>query len=121
LTESNEIAASDHRGYVIDIDLELYFQQEKNTFNIVNFEILNPLRRTYKEQFRNAIDEIIDTFNFKQTFNSRCTITALNQQLEQLDQDFTFILNEAIKKVAGRRKSIPYSVEKVKRLATMKY
>ena len=51
MTKTNEIVALDHRGYIIDIDLELYFQQDKNIFDNINFEILNLSRRTYKEQF----------------------------------------------------------------------
>ena len=65
MTKTNEIMASDYRSYLIDIDFELYFQQEKNCFNYVNFEILNPSRRTHKDQFREVLDEIMEKLNFK--------------------------------------------------------
>ena len=65
MTKTNEIVAFDYWCYIIDIDLELYFQQDKNIFDNINFEILNLSRRTYKEQFWDVINEIMDTFNFK--------------------------------------------------------
>ena len=59
--------------------------------------------------------------NFKDTFNTRCTNTASLEQIEQLNNDFIFILCKATKKVARRRRIISFSTEKAKRLAILRY
>ena len=52
--------------------------------------------------------------NFEDTFKARCANTTSVEQLEQIDKDFTFILQKASKKVAERRRSIPFSKKKLR-------
>jgi len=63
----------------------------------------------------------METMYFEDTFQTRCNKYATKSQLEQLDRDFTFILQKAIRKVAGKRRTILFSTEKVKRLAAVRY
>lgn len=49
MIETNKITTSDHQGYIIDLNLEEYFQQNTNRFDNINFEILSLSRKIHKE------------------------------------------------------------------------
>ena len=56
LIEVNEIVLSNHRGYLIDINLELYFSEQISLWNTINRRILNLSRRSHRKKFCKSIE-----------------------------------------------------------------
>ena len=52
LIETNEIIPSDYRGYIVDVNLEDYFDKTLTIINKINHQILNPSRKSHKEKFK---------------------------------------------------------------------
>ena len=56
LIEWNEIVDSDYRGYLLDLDLEEYFNDELNQVNEREKSLLNPNRRSHRKSFVNVYE-----------------------------------------------------------------
>ena len=57
LIETNEIITSNHRGYIIDMNLEDYFNKTLIIINKINHQILNLSRKSYKEKFNEKLEK----------------------------------------------------------------
>ena len=51
LLEYHDIVMSDYKAYLIDFNLEEYFQEEFSTWNNINKSILNPSRKSHRAIF----------------------------------------------------------------------
>ena len=57
-------------------------------------KVLDPNKRTHREKFNEHIDEILDTFLLESTVDNLTISTVIHNELEQIDQDMSFILNK---------------------------
>ena len=57
LVETNKIVISDHRGFIINMNLLEYFQEAVSNYNTVNFKILNPNQKLHRDQFQEEIEK----------------------------------------------------------------
>ena len=108
LFKTNEILNTDHRLHSIHINLEAHFQEEFSVFNKIERRVLNPNKRTYIEKFNEHI-EILDSFSLELTVQKLNISTVAKKELEQLDQDISFVLNKVRKKIEGQKRGIPHS------------
>ena len=69
LCETNEILDTDHWGYVIDINLNDYFEEEFSTWDTINKSTLDPEKCTHREKFGQLIDENLDIINIEQNLD----------------------------------------------------
>ena len=57
LCEINKIVETDHRFYIIDIDMEGYFNRKLLEWDEINKSILDPCRKSYREKFKEYVEE----------------------------------------------------------------
>ena len=110
--ESNEIIITNHRAYIIDINLQEYFNKAFSRWDKIDERILNTSRRSYREWFIVEIEELIIQFNIEEIVDRVNHGNASQEELEIIDKSITTILNKATKKIEGPSKNIPYSKTK---------
>ena len=120
LLESCEIIPSNHHGYIIDLNLEDYFEESLTVIDKMSFQMINPSRKSHRQKYKEELEKIIDIMNFETTFNQHYNRYATKEIIDQVDRDITHILNSARKKVAGRKRSIPYSKEKSQKIVSLR-
>ena len=57
-----EIVMLDHQSYVIDVNLEEYFEDNFSSWNKINRVMLNHSRRSYREIFCEVLEEQLDIY-----------------------------------------------------------
>jgi len=85
LINYNQIIESDHRGYLIDINLEQYFKINQFNVNKISSSQLNSRRLTHKEIFCKKVKEYIQVTNLQQIMDDYCNKNASDKILELLD------------------------------------
>jgi len=89
---------SDYRAYLIDFNLEEYFQEEFSTWNNINKSILNPSRKSHRAIFLEELEQQLNTYDIEQ-YLSKPSHTY--QEIENIDELITRVLNAARVKVEG--------------------
>ena len=110
---------TNHYGYVVDIDLKEYFDQEFSSWNQINKLLLDPGKRSHREKFEELIEKTLDSMDIEGNLVKLIEGSSSKQQLEIIDKDITYTLNKVCKKIEGPRRGIPYSKEKVRRNAVL--
>ena len=68
LVEINNIVIIDYRGYVLDMNIESYFEQYLRKWDYINRQyVLDLLRRSYREKFCIAKKEKLNIFRKENT------------------------------------------------------
>lgn len=111
LIGNNEIVEGDHRGYVIDIALEDYFEDDLGKWDGIDKVLLNLSKRSHREKFVEELERQLEIYDIEDDLDCM-KISCLNKEIEKVDKLITQILNTATKKVEGMKRSIPYSYEK---------
>ena len=120
LLSYNEVIETDHRAYVVDVNIEDYFNEDFNEWDKINHVILNPARRSHRQAFVEAIEEQLNIYPIEEDLHEMEYITT-RQQIETIDQTISKILEVARKKVEGMKRNIPYSNEKKETRALVLY
>jgi len=60
LIPHNEIVNSDHRVYIVDINIEEYFEDEFSHWNTINHVILNPSKKSHRTKFIEELEAQLD-------------------------------------------------------------
>ena len=121
MVESNEIIITDHRAYIVDINIEEYFNETFSKWDIINKRILHPSRRSHYKQFVVEIKELMMQFNVEAMIDRVKYRRAYHEELETIDKSITMILNKVAKKIEGLSRNIPYSKLKEIKLAQLLY
>ena len=74
--------------------------------------MLNSSRQSYREKFAKELDEQLNIYNIEEIIQKP---SLRHQEIEQIDELITKILNVSQKKVEGLSRNILYSKEKVNR------
>ena len=74
---------------------------------------------SHKTNFYEELEEQLKTYNIEESLSNLSSLT--NQQIEQIDNAVTIILNQARKKVKGMKRNILYSYEKAKRWGMIQF
>ena len=119
LVPHNEIVNSDHRAYIVDINIEDYFEDEFSYWNSINHVLLNPAKKSHREKFLEELEIQLDLHQIE-TLIENCP-NPTYQQIETIDEIITLVLNKATKKVEGQRRNVPYSARKAKCQGEIKY
>jgi len=65
LYEINKILDTDHRGYIVDVNLIVYFDQEFSSWDQINKSLLDPGKRSYREKFEELIEKTLDSMDIE--------------------------------------------------------
>jgi len=113
VVDNNEIIHTDHRGYVIDVNLQEYFDDNFSTWDHINRVMLNPSRRSHKEKFTEIIDEQMNIYDLDDKLEE-LQQNPLHEHIEIIDETITKIFNIARRKIEGMKRGIPYTTEKAR-------
>ena len=115
-----EIVFSDHRSYVIDVNLEEYFEDTFSSWDKIDKVLLNPSRKSHQEKFCKVIEEQLDMYQLENQIHriAQCPTKAA---IECVDETITRTFNNARKKVEGMKRGILYSAEKARVRDTILY
>ena len=69
LLEWNEVIITNYRSYIIDINLEEYFQDQFTKWDEINKIILNLSRKSYHIKFVKYIEELIEAYHLQDYIN----------------------------------------------------
>jgi len=111
LLNNNDILYSDHRSYIIDVNLEEYFNDQFSSWNDSQQVIINPSRKSHREKFTNIIEEKIDEYQLE-TMIDELQQNPIESRIEVVDNIITKIFSIARKKIEGINRRVPYSREK---------
>jgi len=120
LLNYNEFIDTDHRAYVIDVNIDEYFNEEFNEWDKINKVLLNPARRTHRERFVEAVEDQLQLYSLEEDLNEMSYETTRNK-IEVVDEIISRVLETARKKVEGMKRNIPFSREKMRIRAKMLY
>ena len=118
VVQHNEILYSDHRGYMVDVNFEGYFNDHLSSWDEHYKTILNPSRKSHREKFANIIEEQIDMHNLSEMIED-IRNNPINGRIEMVDETITRIFNKARKKVEGIHRRVPYSTDKARARETI--
>ena len=66
LLEYNDIFEIDHRGYMVDVALDEYFELEFSSWDHINKVILNPARCSYREKFAEKLEDQLNIYQLEE-------------------------------------------------------
>ena len=111
-TECDEIIMNDHRGYLIDIDLEGFCNMTLNKYDKPNKRILDNARKSHVEIFNDKVNKLMRTHKLKEQL-AEIKNMSNEQTYNEIDNIFTKILSNARSAVEGPTRTIPYSKRKL--------
>ena len=91
LIECNKIVDSDHFGYLTDLNLETYFEEEFNKEREIEYRSLNPKKRTHRKKFAEMCKELLNVIPIEHELE-HIERHKDRAKMEQLDKDITFVL-----------------------------
>ena len=65
LIECDEVIMNDHRGYLVDLEIERYYKCKLNKYDKPNHTILNNTRKIHVLKFNKKVNELMDSFKLK--------------------------------------------------------
>ena len=60
VTECDEVILNDHRGYLIDIEIERYCETIISEYDKPNRTVLKHTRKSHVKYFNDKVDELLD-------------------------------------------------------------
>ena len=111
LIECNDIIFTNHRSYIIDINIEDYFNDQLSSWDEINRVMLNPLRRSHRIKFTQSLDEQLQKLNIENIISSMIDFPT-NEQIERVDEMIISVLVTTTKKIQGMKRNIPFSHKK---------
>ena len=112
MVECDEIIMNDHRGYLIDIEIERYCQCKQNTYDKPRHTILDNAKKSHVAKFNKRVEELMQELNLKQHVSDLKYISS-REAFNVVDEMFTTIFNKARSYVEGPTRSIPFSQQKL--------
>ena len=85
LINFNQFIEIDYRGYLVDINLELYFEFDYFDIDKVISSQLNSRRLSHWEKFCEKLEAYIESTNLQNIIDQQCHIKASNEILEMID------------------------------------
>ena len=104
---------TDHRGYIVDIHLEDYFNKSLAEVDKRDNSRINTRKLFHCTKFTEKVDKLLDQTNLEQLIDKNCNSYSTKEELETIDNMISEILNKVKKFVEGPCRNIPHSITKV--------
>ena len=112
LINFNKIISTDHRGFIVDIDLDEYFNMQHFCIDKIESSIINSRRAKYKAKFIETVNKCIEITGLEAIMNNYYNICASEDRLEQLDKEISYVIEKAWKVVEGPQCGVPFLHQK---------
>ena len=100
LLDFEELIISNHRGFIVDLDLEEYFNTIPSYYDEVDYSKLDSSRKSHLIKFCDVLEVEIIKRNIDERINN-ITNKTTKEELEWIDNDLTFEMNATCKVVEG--------------------
>ena len=121
MIECTETIIIDYCRFLIDVNLERYFQSKSFDLDKNDSSKLDSRRAIHKQKFVEKVKEYIVKYKLEHTIDKFCNEEASRDQLEVIDKEIFYILNKAQRKVEGLTRGVPFSQWKMKVYSKLKY
>jgi len=111
LINYNEIIESDHRAFMIDVDIEEYFEDEFRGWDKINKVMLNPARKSHRQKFQEVIEKELEIYNIEDELETM-KLSVNYHQMEVIDNTITSMMMKAVKAIEGMKRNVPFSFRK---------
>ena len=113
LTEFDEVTMNDHRGFLVDLEIERCCTCGLSKCDKPNHSMLNNERKIHVEKFNEKLDEVTNSYNLKQRVVDLMNVKN-EQSFNEIDDLFTKTLMKARSAVEGSTRTFPYSKKEVR-------
>ena len=100
LLDFEELIISNYQEFIVDLDLEEYFNTIPSYYDEVDYSKLDSSRKSYRIKFCDVLEVEIIMRNIDERINN-ITNKTTKEELEWIDNDSTFVMNAACKVVEG--------------------
>lgn len=112
MLDFGEMIDSGYKGFIVDIDIKMYFRVYVKEKNVINRVTLDLNRLSNKLKFKNKVEKIMEDIDFENTARETCKNKRVkHSELEYLEIEFTHILDKARKTVEGQKRNTLFSKE----------
>ena len=66
IVECDEVILNDHRGYVVNLEIERYCQCKLSRYDNPKHASLNNTKKSHVDKFNEKVNELMESFNLKQ-------------------------------------------------------
>ena len=108
----NEIFKSDHRGYIIDIDLESYFNIGNEKIQKIKSSKLDLQWKLYRIAFLEQIKDIIYIIELDKIILN-LNVQSIKEELDRIDEILTHTMNIVQKNIEGLNRIVSFSMKKI--------
>jgi len=112
VTECDEVILNDHRGYLIDIEIERYCETIISEYDKPNRNMLKHTRKSHVKYFNDKVDELLDKIKLQRMVLELEHINS-HEAFNMIDNVITEILNKARAAVEGPTRALPFSQTKL--------
>lgn len=116
-----ETLQSDYRRCVIDINVKTYFKMKVDKFDDNSIIKLDPRRLSHVEKFKRKLENLLETMNLEDSIETIIKQGVTHEYLDRIDQEITYVFQTAMKNSEGLKRTVPFSLEKVKHLVIISY
>ena len=85
---------TNHQSYLIDINLEMYFDEEFLEWDKINKGMLDLNKRTYQEKFKEFTEELLGIILIKDIIFEMIRGEVIREIIEKVDEEILFLLNK---------------------------
>ena len=85
IIDFTEFIITNHRGFIVNFNLEEYFKVIQHKVDSFNGSELNSRKVIYKSKFCERAEELIESFDIKRIIDKECHVGASNEILDLID------------------------------------
>ena len=108
IIDFDQVIITDHWGFLIDIDVNGYFNLPASTYDQSASRKLNPGNRIHRKQFQETLEEYINQTKLMEKITSICRGRVTIEEMNVLNELITYVLTAARKRVEGIIRNVPY-------------
>ena len=113
LTECDKVIINDHRGYLVDIEIERYCETTISDYDKLNRTVLKHTRKSHVQQFNDKVNELLDNAKLQKRVLELVHVNN-HKAFNVIDNIFMEILKKARAVVEGPKRTLPFSQCKLK-------
>ena len=112
MVECDEVIMNDHRGHMVDLEIERYCEMKLSKCDKPCRSLLNNNKKSHAETFNEKANEIMKQLNVKQRVIELQNVRS-REAFNAVDDLFATVFNKARSAVEGPTRSIPFSQRKL--------
>jgi len=109
IMDFHEALITDYQGFIFDVSINKYFNKKYSAYDKVQSRTLNPNNRVHRIKFEKKLEEYIKDLKLVEKLITTYTNRISPKELNIINDEITYALNQARKGVEGMHIGIPYN------------